>query len=43
MDDETITDALGLEPVKHESVSVIIPEKTDDDIENDFKYTRENL
>jgi|TARA_R110000850_G_scaffold111448_5_gene224921 hypothetical protein len=43
MDDETITDALGLEPVKHESVSVIIPEKTDNDIENDFKYTRENL
>ena len=43
MDDDTITDALGLEPVKHESVSIIVPEKTDNDIENDFKYTRENL
>jgi hypothetical protein len=43
MDDETITTALGLEPVKRESVSVIVPKKTDNDIENDFKYTRENL
>ena len=43
MDDYTITDSLGLEPVKHESVSIIVPEKTDNDIENDFKYTRENL
>ena len=41
MDDETITTALGLEPVKHESVSVIVPEKTNNDIENDFKYTSE--
>ena len=43
MDDDTITTALGLEPIKHESVSVIVPEKTDNDVENDFKYTRENL
>lgn len=46
MDDETITSALGISPVKHEEVTVIVPEKTqkpDKDIENDFKYTRENL
>ena len=43
MDDDTITTALGLEPIKHESVSIIVPEKTDNDVENDFKYTRENL
>jgi hypothetical protein len=43
MDDETITSALGLTPVKHENVPVVVPDKTEDSIENDFKYTRENL
>lgn len=43
MDDETITSALGITPVKHDNVPVVVPDKTDDDIENDFKYTRENL
>lgn len=43
MNNETITKALGLTPVEKEAVSIIIPETTDDDIENDFKYTRRNL
>lgn len=42
MDDKTIHNALNLTPISKERLQVVVPED-DDSIENDFRYTRENL
>lgn len=39
--EDVISKSLGLEPVEKQEIDVLVP-KTDD-IDNDFKYTRENL
>ena len=40
--DNTIAKSLGITPLQSEPVEVIVP-RHEDNIENDFKYTRENL
>jgi len=40
--DNTIAKSLGITPLQSEPVEVIVP-RQDDNIENDFRYTRENL
>jgi len=42
MDDKTIHNALNLTPITKERLQVVVPED-DDNVENDFRFTRENL